>query len=242
MYDSNPKNIFENLPSTIPVPQKISAFLGQRKYMEFLRKIDEWKRLIRDNYKEPWNHDGKSSALFLTYTLNLVTYYHNLAIAKFGEIVSSSPELLTKISATVQSIIMQEIKAGLSFKTVEYDPLSEKSTIDPLTIAQKMFNKEKHFEKFSNPNKSMIGHIYYHLIYWYYNLYNFAYTYYIKSLKYHIRMYQTDDEAYHSKLLLHLKIHASKQQQQDYRTTFGLVEDKVGFSNHPQLSITEEVK
>ena len=193
------RTYIEILETTIPVPQKLSALLGRDNYLAFIRLLDGWKKRIINVYKNAWNYDGKALALFVKHCFAIIKQYHTLAIARFGEKVDT-PELITKLSASVQSLFIKEIVSELEFVPVEYNELSEETVADPETVAYTIFLERK---KLKPPSKSMAGFVYYSMIYYMLDVLEFAYLWLKKSLKYHMRKYYSDDTDYHAELLLY---------------------------------------
>jgi len=203
MSTSEERSIIELLETTVPIKQKFSGLLGLKDHEEFINLLDSWKNRVVNGYKEVWNFDGKLIALFLYQVDNVIEYYHDLAISKYGEQIKDKPDILTKHSAGAQSVLLNKIKGSMDVIPVEYDAISKESVTHPVARANEVFLNGK---KWTPKAKANHGFVYISEVYYFLDVRIFAYHYYKLSLEYHSQKYAEgeSDPEYWGQLMTYL--------------------------------------
>jgi len=185
--------ILELLETTIPFNLKVIALMGEKKYKDFLRIRNDWKRRLAKYFTDVQNFDGSYSAVFLDNLLPLIEEYHEEANARYGEIIKNQPEMITRSSAGTQSLVISKItEENMNIVPVEYLELSESTVFDARTKAVEIAVTKNTWKPSGDEAR---GPVFISQVYFMLESIEYARVYYKKALQYHSER-QSNSEKY----------------------------------------------
>jgi len=179
------QTILELIETTIPFVQKVVALMGQENYAKFIRIIKAWKRRLALYYTDVRNYDGKYSAIFLDNVIALIEEYHELANARYGEIIKKHPELITRMNAGTQSLVVSSIvEPAIEVVPVEYQELSQSNVFEARDKAVEIAVTKQSWKPKGEESR---GAIFISQVYFMLDAIEYATHYYRKALLYHAK-------------------------------------------------------
>lgn len=176
------KTILELIETSVPLIDKISARMGKKGYTNFKNAIDGFKRRLKCFYTDIANFDGKYVFIYLENVIGLVMQYHQLAVANYGEVVEGNVEYMTRLSTTLQGVIMSKLHDQMDIIDVKYSKVSSTSELEPLTKALEIFMTGVVWKP--DP-KAIGGFLYVSMVIFILDAFAFAELFLVKSMIYH---------------------------------------------------------
>ncbi|MHA1305503.1 MAG: hypothetical protein ACTSPI_17525, partial [Candidatus Heimdallarchaeaceae archaeon] len=148
-----------------------------------LTYVKAWKRRTMMFFTSVQNFDGSYAGVFLDNVMGLIEQYHDKALARYGEIIKDNPEMITRMSAGTQSLLLSRITEEIiDIENVPYMELSKDSTFSPKSKAIDIFMND---ETWKPKGEEARGPLFISQVFFILDALNFAYKYYIKSLLFH---------------------------------------------------------
>jgi len=177
------RTLVEILETTIPFRQKVVALMGRDNYIKFMKIREAWKRRVMKYYTNIENFDGKYIAIYIENMFAIIEEYHELANARYGEIIKNHPEMITRMSAGTQSLLLNQIiDESIEIKEVEYLEISESTVFDAKSKALEIFTTGQSWKPKGDEAR---GPIFISMVYFMLETLAFAMEYFKKTLFYH---------------------------------------------------------
>lgn len=173
----------EAIETTVSHELKVSALMGKKNYSRLIDAINTWKRLINTYYTDIPNFDGSYIFLYFDNAFGLIKEYHDGAYANYGDIIQNNPEMITRLSAGTQSVIIGRISEdSIDIKPVEYMELSETTDFDPLYKAMRIFENKESWKASGDEAR---GPLYVSQVCLYLEIIVIGFTMFEKTMRYH---------------------------------------------------------
>jgi len=183
----------EAIETTFSHELKVSALMGKKNYNRLTNALNTWKRLIHTYYTDIANFDGRYIFLCFDNAFGLINEYHLGAYANYGDIIKDNPEMITRLSAGTQSVIIGRISEdSIDIKPAKYMELSETTDFDPLYKAMRIFENK---ESWKAEGDEARGPLYVSQVCFYLEIIVIGFHIFKKSMRYHAER-QTNPKKY----------------------------------------------